>query len=135
MASADTNLERLVAECEDLSRNDVSPNLGEWAREVETDLTKARDACAALSRMNAALRARIAAMEDAQSSIAALRADCDALRLALKHAHDALLSLEDKTAVYDTMHTTPGENVTIIGLLHVAATRGREAAANALDGE
>lgn len=65
----------------------------------------------------------------------AIRADYDAIRLALEHAHDALLNLEDETAVYDIMNTTPGETVTFIGLLHDAATRGREAAANALDGE
>ena len=94
-----------------------------------------------LSRSEMLAEARAEAIEAAaeemtaelREELDAIRADYDAMRLALEHAHDALLNLETRTAVYDTMHTSPSETCTLIGLLHNAAVRGREAAANALD--
>ena len=94
-----------------------------------------------LSRSELAAEARAEAIEAAaeemnaeiRQELNALRADYDATRLALEHAHDALLNLETRTAVYDTLHTSPSETCILIGLLHVTAVRGREAAANTLE--
>ena len=73
--------------------------------------------------------------KEMREQLDAMVADYDALRVALEKAHDALLSIEGKTAVYDTLHTTPDETSHLFGSLHTTATDAREAAANALDGE